>query len=188
MRAFRYRLSAALKRAQHIEHLLQIDLARLQRHLADALRRLHRLHRLRNQIHARLRVLQAATPPGGSPPAGPANEVNLERVALLHRQLEQLDEALTSAAHMRRELERRVSAARDHLLEAARSRRVFESHRDNLARSHHRAELAAETKHLDELGAQHQGAQHQGARRQTAGLSGAERPAAEQENRREGGP
>ena len=185
MRAFRYRLSAALKRAQHIEQLLQIDLARLQNHLADALRRLDRLHRLRSQIHARLRILQAASAedprPAGDP--RPAEEMNLERVALLHRQVEQLDEALASAAQMRRELERRVSAARDHLLEAARSRRVFESHRDDLARSHRRAELAAETKHLDELGAQRQGAQHQ-----TGAQLAAARSAAEQESRREGGP
>jgi len=148
MRAFRYRLAAVLKRAQHIEQILQIELARLQDQLARALHRLDALHHARDRLHTRLRLLQR-------PPA-PDREADLHadrlaRLLSLERQLEQLDDALVRAAFLRRELEHRVAAARSRLLDASRSRQVFENHRDGLARTHRRAELAAETKRLDEL-------------------------------------
>jgi len=148
MRAFRYRLAAVLKRAQHAEQILQIELARLQDQLADAIQRLHALHRLRDDFHARLRHLHSEPHASRSQAA---RSVDLGRVVSLRRQLERLDEALERADLLRRQLEDGVAAARARLLDAARSRQVFENHRDGLARVHRRGELAAETKHLDEL-------------------------------------
>ncbi len=148
MRAFRYRLAAVLKRAQHAEQILQIELARLEDQLADAIQRLHTLRRLRDDFHARLRRLQSGPRPS---PSQVPHSVDLARVVSLRRQLERLDEALARAALLRRQLEERVAAARARLLDAARSRQVFENHRDGQARIHRRGELAAETKHLDEL-------------------------------------
>lgn len=160
MRAFRYRLATVLKRAQHAEQILQIELARLQDHLADAIQRLRTLRRLRDDFHTRLRHLQSGGPPALlSQPAHPRQvgavrptfAVDLDRVVSLRRQLEQLDKALDRAALLRRELEETIAAARARLLDAARSRQTFENHRDGQARTHHRGELAAQTKHLDEL-------------------------------------
>ena len=170
MRAFRYRLQAVLRRAQHAEQLLQIELARLEDQLTSVRRRLDSLRRLRTSLHGRLRNLhQAIDPPPGVEWLGPSgtamaasapprlshldrqSNLDLPRVALLREELEQLDESLARAARLAGELETRVAEARRRLLEAARSRQLFESHRDGLASRHRRAELHADIKRLDDL-------------------------------------
>lgn|GEM_PF-2073168 len=169
MRAFRYRLQAVLRRAQHAEQLLQIELARLEDQLTNARRRLDSLRRLRTSLHGRLRNLHQAVEPHRLKPALPnlssgtagfslpmptldrESSFDLPRVALLREELEQLDESLARAARLAGELETRVGEARRRLLEAARSRQLFESHRDGLASRHRRAELHADIKRLDDL-------------------------------------
>ena len=145
MRAFRYRLAPALKRAQHVEQTLQIEVARLQEELDYAIGRLKSLDRIRRALHRRLRGLHE-------------EDVDLGGVALLRRDLDRVDGLLARAALLRQEVEQRVAATRERLLEAARHRQQLENHRDDLAQRHRRGELAAETKHLDDLATVHFGA------------------------------
>lgn len=138
MRAFRYRLAPALKRAQYAERVLQMELTRLEDQLHRVDLRLKRLRSVRDALRRRLRALHG-------------EDVDLGRVNLARQDLDQVDSLLQRAARARRDLEDRISAARDRLLQAARERQNFEKHRDGLAQHHRRAELAADTKRLDDL-------------------------------------
>jgi len=138
MRPFRYRLAAVLKRAHHIERTLQMNLARLEAELQRIELRLGRLRAARDSLHRRLRALHA-------------DDLDLGRVNALRTDLDQVDSVLDRVQHARRALQERIAAARERLLQAARERQSFEKHRDGLAQRHRRAEIAAETKRLDDL-------------------------------------
>lgn len=139
MRAFRYRLAAVLKRAEHAEQRLQVELARLQEELSRTCRQLQALGRLREALRVRLRALH-----GG--------EVDLSLLQEVRRDLDRADVLLEAAARLRRSQEERLEALQERLLAAARERQRFEKHRDSLADRHRRAEQAAEAKQLDEIG------------------------------------
>jgi len=147
MRAFRYRLAAVLKRAEHAEQRLQVEVARLQEELSRTRRQMEELSRLREALRVRLRALY-----GG--------EVDLSLLQEVRRDLDRADGLFEEAARLRRNQEERMEALRERLLAAARERQRFEKHRDSLAGRHRRAELTAETKQLDEIGA----ARHASAR------------------------
>ena len=140
MRAFRYRLAAVLKRAEHAEQRLQVEVARLQEELSRTRRQMQEMARLREALRVRLRALH-----GG--------EVDLSLLQEVRRDLDRADGLFEQAARLRRSQEERMEALRERLLAAARERQRFEKHRDSLAGRHRRAELAAETKQLDEIGA-----------------------------------
>lgn len=140
MRAFRYRLAAVLKRAEHAEQRLQVEVARLQEELSRTRRQMQEMARLREALRVRLRALH-----GG--------EVDLSLLQEVRRDLDRADVLFEQAARLRRSQEERMEALRERLLTAARERQRFEKHRDSLAGRHRRAELAAETKQLDEIGA-----------------------------------
>lgn len=139
MRAFRYRLAAVLARAEHREQVLQAELVRLQEHLDAAARHLETLRRGRDEARGRLLELQR-------------DEVQLQRVGAVRHDLDRTEVLLGGAAALHQELTKDVESTRQRLLEAARARRMLENHRDQLSQRHRRTELAAETKHLDELG------------------------------------
>jgi flagellar biosynthesis chaperone FliJ len=138
MRAFRYRLAPALKRAEHLEHRLQMELARQEHELSRAARHLHILDKLRQALTARVRQLRDG-------------EVDLVRLEDMEHELEQVAALLARAERVRGEVESRVQQTRGRLIEAARSRQLLESHRDGQAQHHRRSEQAAENKQLDDL-------------------------------------
>lgn len=138
MRAFRYRLAPMLKRAQHTEQSLQVEVARLDQSLAQARRRWKHLRRRHERLQARLRTLQSG-------------EIDLARLSALGRETESVEHLLDQAAHTREEVEAQLEATRRELLEAVRARQVLEHHRDMLAQRHHREEMAGENRLLDEL-------------------------------------
>ncbi len=151
MRAFHYRLSVVLRRARHREQALQIEVARLENQLEDAARRAQALRASRDRLRARLRSLHARSSSPVRVPQASASPLDIGRVLALRRDLDRIDEALARAAALRRAIEQHIAAARERLLDAARSRQVFENHRDAAARTHVHAERAAETKRLDDL-------------------------------------
>lgn len=138
MRAFRYHLAVLLKRAEHRERALQLDLARLQERLAAADERLAALRAAQERLRARWRELHAA-------------ELDLRALEALGAELGRTDAVLARAAQARRELGALADSVRAELVEAARTCKVYENHRRRLGKEHYRAELAAETKRLDEL-------------------------------------
>jgi len=149
VRAFRYRLAGALRRAEHVEQTLQAELAHLQRELAALVHRWEGLRRREVGLQRRLRELQA--PPGGAAPARAYAEVELHRVEAARRELEGVGALLERAADLRRAMEEHLEATRERLVEASRARRTLENHRDDLAQRHRRAEQAKATRQLDEL-------------------------------------
>jgi flagellar biosynthesis chaperone FliJ len=145
MRAFRYRLSALLTRAEHHERLIQAHLVRLEQELGQASRRLSALRDLQAQMRSRLRgVLAEDLPRSG-------RGIGISQLEAARSDLERTEELLTRAGALCHQLQARMVATRQRLLEASRARRVLENHRAELSQRHRRGELAAETKHLDEL-------------------------------------
>jgi len=146
VRAFRYRLKAALAQAGHAEQALQLELARRERELEQVNRRCDALRQAQAALWARLRgVLD-----------GSANRGELVARLLPHElqaELERVEAMLEQVRRLRETAEHGVGETRGRLLEAARSRRKFENHRDRLSRDHRHSELLKETKHLDEVGA-----------------------------------
>lgn len=138
MRLFRYRLAALLDRARHHEHAHQMELSRREQLLRDAVQRMDRVSTAIEDVAGRLRSIHTG-------------HVDMHRAAELGREIERLRALLDHTLQLQRAMERQVSDERQRLLDAARHRRMFEIHRDTLALSHHRAELAGETKQLDEL-------------------------------------
>ncbi len=138
MRAFRYRLGAALKGAEHAEQLKQVALASAEEQLHEAVGRLEAIRRAADLAQTRLRALHKG-------------ELEVARVHGVVGEVERLGELLEQAARLKSELEIGVAAARGRLLEAAQERRKFERHREELAVQHRRGELSQESKQLDEL-------------------------------------
>jgi len=138
MRAFRYRLSPVLKRAQHLEQSLQVELARLDEALSQATRRGERLRLLHDRLQARLRTLQRG-------------ELDLPRLSALGRETEYVEQLVEEAARTREEIGAQLATTRQELLEAVQARQVLEHHRDMLAQRHHREQMAGENRLLDEL-------------------------------------
>lgn len=138
MRAFRYRLAPVLKRAEHLEQSLQVELAGLHEALTRETRRGERLRLLHGRLQARLRTLQRG-------------ELDLPRLRALRGETESVEQFLEEAAHTREEIASRLAATRQELLEAVQARQVLQHHRDMLARRHHREQMAGENRLLDEL-------------------------------------
>ncbi len=138
MRRFRYRLRAALTRAEHEEQICQMELARREAHLREARSRAERLGAARTGLQRRLRWLQEG-------------DVEVGRVAALGRELDRLGDMMAEARSLCAELEEEVATARGRLVEMARERRKLETHRDGLMVRHRRAELSEEGKQLDDL-------------------------------------
>jgi len=138
MRRFRYRLRAALTRAEHEERTCQMELLRREDHLRKARRRVESLGAARGGLQWRLRRLQDG-------------EVDLERVVALGREVDRLEDLLAEARRLCGELEEGVSAARGRLVELARERKKLETHRDGLMVRHRQAALLEEGKQLDDL-------------------------------------
>lgn len=138
MRRFRYRLRAALTRAEHEEQICQMELARREAHLREARSRAERLGAARTGLQRRLRWLQEG-------------DVEVGRVAALGRELDRLGDLMAEARSLCAELEEEVATARGRLVEMARERRKLETHRDGLMVRHRRAELSEEGKQLDDL-------------------------------------
>jgi flagellar export protein FliJ len=138
MRLFRYRLRAALTRAEHEERICQMELARREAHLREARERVERLGGARTGLQRRLRWLQEG-------------DVEVERVGGLGRELDRLGDLMAGARSLCGKLEEDVAAARGRLVEMARERRKLETHRDGLMARHRRAELSEEGKQLDDL-------------------------------------
>ncbi len=138
MRAFHYRLGAALKGAEHAEQVKQIALASAEEQLHEAVRRLEAIRSAANLAQLRLRALHN----------GELEVAHLQGVA---REVARLGELLEQAARLKNELEIGVAEARGHLLEAAQERRKYERHREELAIQHRRGEQSQENKQLDEL-------------------------------------
>jgi len=165
MKAFRYRLSALLTRAEHRERVLQMELATLQEALEHARQQLESLRALQAELHSRVRDLlkgdggscqgmqgqrASSRPTESGRKQAPA--LPLRQLDAVNQDLDGLGELILRCRLLYSEFERRVAATRDRLVEASRERRMLENHRADLARRHRRSELAAETKHLDELG------------------------------------
>jgi flagellar export protein FliJ len=142
MRAFRYRLAAVLAKAAHAERLVQIELARVLETLAQVEREFESLGEVRGELESHARELVGNAPDG----------VEVARLQAVQDELDGLDALMSRVRKARCELESQVESARETLVRAARWRQVLENHRRGLAEEHRRAELAAETKHLDELG------------------------------------
>ena len=138
MRAFRYRLAPVLKRAQHREQSLQVELARLDEALSQATRRAKRLRRLHSRLQEHLRTLQRG-------------ELDLTRLSALGREIESVEQLLEQAARVREEVETQLATTRQKLLEAVQARQVLDHHREMLAQRHHREQMAGENRLLDEL-------------------------------------
>ena len=138
MRRFRYRLRAALTRAEHEEQICQMELARREAHLREARSRAERLGAARTGLQRRLRWLQEG-------------DVEVGRVAALGWELDRLGDLMAEARSLCAELEEEVATARGRLVEMARERRKLETHRDGLMVRHRRAELSEEGKQLDDL-------------------------------------
>jgi len=141
MRAFRYRLGAVLKGAEQMEQVRQVTLARAEEALQEAARRMRAIRAAQEGVQRRLRTLHR-------------EEVDVARAHGLVQEVERMGELLEEAGRLKRELEGGVVMARGRLLEAARERRKFESHRDELAVRHRRAEQSHENKQLDDIATQ----------------------------------
>ena len=150
MRAFRYRLAAVLQGAQHVERMLQLELTLLEEELARVDQRIDALRGLQQTLHARVRGALAA----GGPRAG---AIQFGRLQSAQHELERVDALLEHASRLRQEMRTRADATRGRLVEAARSRRSLEKHREGLAHEHLRSELGAETARQDELASLHRG-------------------------------
>ena len=138
MRQFRYRLRAALRRAEHQEHVCKMELARREVHLREARGWVERLGEARRELHRRLRWLQDGN-------------VKVVRLAGLSRDLDRLGDLMADARSLCAELEEGVAEERSRLTEMARERKKLETHRDGLMAQHRRAEMSAEGKQLDDL-------------------------------------
>ena len=138
MRAFRYRLAPVLKRAQHHEQSLQVELARLDEALSQATRRDRRLRFLHGRLQQRLRTLQRG-------------ELDLARLSALGREIESVEQLIEEAARAREEVASQLATTRQKLLEAVQARQVLDHHREMLAQRHHREQMAGENRLLDEL-------------------------------------
>ncbi|HUU54590.1 MAG TPA: hypothetical protein VMY87_06705 [Armatimonadota bacterium] len=138
MRRFRYRLRAALTRAEHEERSCQMELLRREEHLREVRCRVESLEVATAGLQVRLRWLQDG-------------EVDLGRVVALGREVDRLGDLLAEARRLCGELEEAAAAARQQLLEKARERKKLERHRDGLMVRQRQAELLAEGKQLDDL-------------------------------------
>jgi len=144
MRAFRYRLAAVLSRAQHTERVLQIELARQQDELDSLDQQLGSVQVLQGELHRRIRESLAAA-------QGRAENVDLAQLLSLQQAVDEAETLAEHIAWLQQQTAEQIAHTRQRLLEAARSRQVLDNHRRDLAERHRRAELAAETKQLDEL-------------------------------------
>jgi flagellar biosynthesis chaperone FliJ len=144
MKAFRYRLTALLSRAEHREQVLQMELARRQEELAEVDRQLASARTVQRELQARVRDAFRAT-------RDPHASVDLGPLRSLQQALDDVDELEGYMTGVRRCVAEQIAETRERLLEAARSRQVLEKHRQQLAERHRWAARAAETKQLDEL-------------------------------------
>ena len=138
MKQFHYRLEALLRRAEHVEQSLQLELAQWEQERNRALDHLTELALLHKSLQRRLRELQRG-------------DLDLERLAAVRFELDRCVALSDLATRRCAELEARVERTRQLLLEAARSRQGFEKHRDGLALQHRKEALAEEAKQLDDL-------------------------------------
>ena len=138
MKRFHYRLEALLRRAEHVEQTLQLELARWEQERNAALDHLTELTLLHKSLQRRLRELQHG-------------DINLDRLAAVRFELERSELLAAHATRRCAELETQVEQARQLLLEAAQARQGFEKHREGLALVHRNELLAEEAKQLDDL-------------------------------------
>jgi flagellar export protein FliJ len=150
VRAFRYRLAAALMQAEHAESRRQIELAQAERALSRGDELAESARAMRVQLEAKLRDALAA------------GEVEASAVETIQHEVEAAEARLGRALRVREELRGRVAEARERLVDAALRRRILEKHREAQAEVHRRAEARAEMAHLDELANVH------GSRRRAA--------------------
>ncbi len=140
MRRFRYRLQAALRRAERAEQTRQMELAEADREARRAASRQAALEARRLELWQRFRARQR-------------EEMAADAMGMLGAELAHLERALAAAARGRLEAEGQRETARRRLLEAARERETLERHRQMLLQEHVRAALREEIKQGDELAA-----------------------------------
>ena len=128
MKRFHYRLEALLRRAEHVEQTLQLELARWEQERNTALDHLTELSLLHKSLQRRLRELQHG-------------DINLDRLAAVRFELERCEVLSAHATRRCAELEAQVEQARQ----------GFEKHREGLALVHRNELLAEEAKQLDDL-------------------------------------
>lgn len=138
MRAFRYRYGAVLRRAEQAEQVLQAELAQALASLADAQRRVAAVDRARLAAREHWRSLHS-------------HELDMGRIDALRADLKHLEALLSRAESLRQRAEAQARRVRRLLLDAARRRKLLESHRSRLEAAHRAAEAALEMKTLDDL-------------------------------------
>ncbi len=156
MRAFRYRLAAALMQAEHAESRRQIELAQAELALLRGDEIAASMGAMRAELESKLRDALAA------------GEVEAGALESAQHEVEAAEARLARARRARAELRGKVKEARERLVETALRRRVLEKHREAQAEVHRRAEARAETAHLDELANVH-GSRKSAAAREAEG-------------------
>jgi flagellar biosynthesis chaperone FliJ len=144
MKAFQYRLAAVLSRAEHTERMLQIELARRQEDLAELDHQLGAARTVQRELQGRVREAFKVTREQHA-------NVDLCPLQTLQQAMDDVSALETHIVELRRGMLAEIADTRQRLLEAARSRRTLEKHREDLVERHRRAERSAETKQLDEL-------------------------------------
>ena len=144
MKAFRYRLAAVLSRAEHSERMVQIELARRQEELAALDHQLSSTRTVQRELQTRVRDAFKAT-------REPHADVDLGPLQTLQQAIDDVEELERHIMGLRRCVVEQIDETRQRLLEAAKSRRMLEKHREELAERHRRAARSTETKQLDEL-------------------------------------
>ena len=129
-----------------------MELVRRERVLKEAIDRMERVLDAIEDVADGLRTVQSGA-------------VDVIRAGELQREVERLRGLMEQALALRRDMDQEVAEERQRLIEAVRGRRIFETHRDAQAVNHHRAELASESKQLDELATIRFGAQAAEARK-----------------------
>jgi len=144
MKAFRYRLAAVLSRAEHSERMVQIELARRQEELAALDHQLSSTRTVQRELQTRVRDAFKATREQHA-------DVDLGPLQTLQQAIDDVEELERHIMGLRRCVVEQIDETRQRLLEAAKSRRMLEKHREELAERHRRAARSTETKQLDEL-------------------------------------
>jgi len=145
VRAFRYRLQSALRRAERAEQARQIELSQAEERARRAGQRLARLRRSVTCVMARFREIVERGAGGQGP--GMAGDELLP----YGRELARVEALLAQAQEWQRDLESKVEAARQRVMEAMQERKMLERHREILAERHTKAERAKESKRLDDV-------------------------------------
>jgi flagellar FliJ protein len=138
MRKFRFTLQAPLEHARHVEHQLELELARLQRRLETERDKLDNYARRRAEQQRSLVRECAGT-------------LDLEQVRRRQRHIDALAEAVARQRLVVIAAEQTLAEKREELLAAMKRRKTFERLRERRAAEHRLQMERAEQKLADEV-------------------------------------